>query len=113
VLTTPSSTPSVYATPGHSTGAAIADFIFGIMFICFSFPVLWNNERKQVKIAALLLKAEKECIEVGDISTPKDENNFKLVYASGVTNNEDEITDSEFNVSVDSSVKLIRCVEMF
>jgi cbb3-type cytochrome oxidase subunit 3 len=48
----------------NSKGSAFGDFLFGIIFIAISFPVLWNNERKQVKIAALLDKGKKECKEV-------------------------------------------------
>jgi hypothetical protein len=56
--------------------------------ITLSFPILWNNERKQVKIAALLKKAEEEAEAVDDYKKPKDSQNFKLVYASGQSKND-------------------------
>ena len=33
------------------TNSPLADFIIGVIMISFAFPILWNNERKQVKIA--------------------------------------------------------------
>ena len=43
--------PLHYVTVGqysYSTDTAnpFADFLFGVIFIFFSFPILWNNERK-------------------------------------------------------------------
>ena len=100
------------STTTKDKSSPFADFIFGIIFICCSFPVLWNNERKQVRIASLLSKARKECVEV-NCKSPEDANNYKLVYASGETTNESAITDREFNISVDNCVKICRVVEMY
>lgn len=47
----------------NDTSSPAADFIFGIILIVMSFPVLWNNERKQVKIYNLLTKGQKECVD--------------------------------------------------
>ena len=74
--------------------------------------MLWNNERKQVRIAALLMKGRKQCIDV-ESKTPSDSQNLKLVYTSGETKNEQTILDEPFDIEVDNSVQLIRCVEMF
>ena len=52
---------------GHSydnrTSSPAADFIFGVLLIVMSFPVLWNNERKQVKFYNLLTKGDRECVD--------------------------------------------------
>jgi len=70
-----------------STSSPFADFIIGIIFISFSFPILWNNERKQVKIEHLLNNGEKKCQDCKDLTNPTDEQNFKLIYVSGETKN--------------------------
>jgi hypothetical protein len=51
----------------------VASFIIGLLMLIFSFPILWNNERKLVKIGQFLEKGEKECIEVHDPNHPSDE----------------------------------------
>lgn len=84
----------------------------GIILIFLSFPLLWNNERKYVKIAALLSKGRKVCVEA-DVRAPKIENNFKLVYASGITTNDDPLVDSDLGIEVQNSVRLVRTVEMY
>lgn len=70
----------------------ISDFIFGICFLISAFPVLWNNERKLVKIGRLLKDGLLQCKNT-DINNPSPDFNFKLVYGSGTTNNTDEIKD--------------------
>lgn len=75
--------------------------------IVFSFPILWMNERKQVKIARLLYNARKQCVSI-NYGKPSEVQNFKLVYASGETKNEDKIIDHEFDIEVENSVKLVR-----
>ena len=56
----------------NNTSNPAADFIFGILLIVMSFPVLWNNERKQVKIYNLLVKGQKECSDA-DFKKPLNE----------------------------------------
>ena len=99
-----------YSTHGNS---AIGDFIFGIICLFFAFPILWNNERKQVKIGELLTKGEKECRNITDVNNPSSENNFKLVYASGETSNHSATVDEHLHIKVENAVKLIRTVEMY
>ena len=53
-----------------------------------AFPILWNNERKQVRMAALITKARKLCVESVEPKQPLEENNFKLVHVSGISQNE-------------------------
>eukprot|EP00347_Sterkiella_histriomuscorum_P006683 403351833 len=90
-----------------------ADFIIGIILICFSFPILWNNERKQVRIAALLIEGEKNVVDCQDYKQPETSQDMKLIYASGQTQSDSVIVDEHFGVQISNSVKLIRSVEMF
>jgi hypothetical protein len=75
-------------------------------------PLLWNNERKYVRMDSLISKAKKMVVEV-DHREPRQEDNFKLVHASGITVNHETITDADFGIAVENSVKLIRHVEMY
>ena len=83
----------------------MGDFIAGIIFIIFAFPILWNNEKTQVRIAAFYIKAEK-AVKVINTDLPDDAFNYELVYATGLTKNETEIEDSEFGVKTLNSVRL-------
>ena len=59
-----------------------------VLFLCIAFPILWNNERKQVRMASLINKARKLCVESVDAKQPLAENNFKLVHVSGISQND-------------------------
>lgn len=54
--------------------------------------MLWFNERRQVKTAALISAANKDMVE-GDANSPNQEHNLKLVYLSGETRNSAPILD--------------------
>lgn len=81
--------------------------------LSFAFPILWNNERKQVKIEALYHKGEKDAKDCEDLKHPKESQNLQLIYASGETRNESKLSDEDFGVTVENSVKIIRTVEMY
>ena len=65
--------------------------------LAVSLPILWNNERKFVRIESLIYKAKKMIIEV-DYREPKQQDNFKLVHASGVAVNREPVKDSDFDL---------------
>ena len=46
-----------------------------------------------VKIGKFLKKAEKECVDIKDIKYPDLAQNYKLVYGSGETSNDQPIFD--------------------
>lgn len=86
--------------------------VFGVILAIVALALLWNNERKKVRISHLLAKAKRDCLSI-DSRNPTQGNNFKLVYVSGMTENRYPVTDKEFGVEVDNSVKLVREVEMY
>lgn len=92
--------------------SAFIQMNIGLCLIIFAFAILWNNERKSVKIQSLISKARKQCIEV-DYRNPAPEDNFKLVYTSGITTNKEQLMDRDFELEVENSVRLIRIVEMY
>lgn len=51
--------------------------------------------------------------DVRNIYKPDDNNNSKLVFASGFLKNDDIIYDEEFDFYVENSIKLVRLVEMY
>jgi len=80
--------------------------------IIVSFPVLWNNERKKVRIESVIITGGKRCEEV-NINEATEATNYKLVYGSGETSVQDLIQDGELQVDVQNALRLIRKVEMY
>lgn len=64
------STVTTTTYKGSNRDSPIASFIIGLLMVIFSFPVLWNNERKLVRIGKFLRKGERECVEVNDANRP-------------------------------------------
>ena len=48
------------AKSGHS----IMEFLLGILLITAAFPLVWMNERRQVRIWKLISKAEEDCVDL-------------------------------------------------
>jgi hypothetical protein len=88
-------------------------FIAGVVLISFSLPIVWMNERKQVKIAQTIVKAKK-CIKK-DISVedPNEENNFELVHAKGLVSTSAPVVDSVFALEQENTIKIQRIVEVY
>jgi hypothetical protein len=99
-------------TYSPSSPGGIVAMLVGILLIGMSFPLLWDNEQTAVRIAQLLGRAQKESIEV-DAKKPLEENNMKLVYVSGDTENKKPVEDKELGVEFNKCVKVKRTVEMF
>ena len=78
-----------------------------------SFILIWNNEKKVLRISSIIKQIQTECHEVKNINKPSHKQDFKLVYVSGTTKNNLEIEDYDFCVSVPDAVALHRHVEMF
>ena len=60
----------------------------------------------------LLEKGRTECV-IADHKHPREEDNFKLVYASGITENNEKLVDGDFDIQAENAVKLVRTVEMY
>ena len=80
--------------------------------ICVAFPILWNTERKNVRIDALLSKGEEKCEEI-NIEEPQEDKDFKLVFGSGISKTSDSLEDTEMGLSLDDCLKIKRTVEMY
>lgn len=64
-------------------------------------------------MAGFVAKARKLCVESVDVKQPLEENNFKLVHASGISKNDFALLDEDLNIKVENAVKLERKVEMY
>ena len=88
-------------------------FTFGTLLWLLSFPILWFNERRNVKIDSLFLSGLKLCKEIESIENPQESHNFELVYVSGETKNQAKVRDDELGFEYPNCVKLIRTVHMY
>ena len=61
-----------------------AEFIIGLVLIWIALPMVWMNERKQVRIYDLIDLAKKKVVNV-DIDEVESKNNYELVHATGKT----------------------------
>lgn len=62
-----------------------AGFIVGCVLIAFALPMVWMNERKQVKIYKLIDNARTSAIPEAPATEPSDNDNFKLIHTSAHT----------------------------
>ena len=60
-------------------------FILGCFLIGLALPMVWMNERKQVKIFKLIEKARKSAIPDAPSGEVSQNDNFKLVHTSATT----------------------------
>ena len=83
-----------------------------MFLIPFSLVLLWNNEKKVVTFAELIVQDRKAVMTVS-AEEPDDANDFKLVHMTGVAVPKETITDKDFGIEVENSYRLKRKVEMY
>jgi len=88
------------------------EFFLGLVLICCALPMVWMNERKQVKMFKIVQKARESVTEV-EIDSVTNENEYKLVHASGRCTTKDQVSDERFSVTKDDTVKIKRIVEVY
>jgi len=59
--------------------------------IGFALPIVWMNERKQVKIYKLIDRARNDAISISSPKSVSDGDNFKLVHTSGDTSTQEPV----------------------
>jgi hypothetical protein len=88
------------------------EIVFGCILVLVGLVTIWKNEKKSVEYTKCIGKARQECKPIiADL--PLTENEFCLVACSGTTQNTEPVVDHDFDVSVDSSYRLIRTAEMY
>lgn len=90
----------------------MGEFVLGCIMIPFAIVFLWKNEKKLVTYAKCMETAEKDCVSV-DLHDAQESNNFRLVHVTGKSENKTQLTDNDFELSVDNSYRLNRTVEMY
>lgn len=74
--------------------------------------MVWMNERKQVKMFKIVQKARENVTEV-EIDSVTNENDYKLVHASGRCSTKEQVADERFSVTKDDTIKIKRTVEVY
>lgn len=92
-------------------GGFFGEFILGIILICLALPMVWMNERKQVKVYNTIQKARGAVRDI-DIEAPMEDDNYKLVHAVGLVKTDKPCIDERFNVVKEDTVKIKRTVEV-
>lgn len=85
---------------------------FGFILVIAATILLFWNEGRTVKRAKALKQAQKECVELGDISTINKDKDGKLVYATGIAHTDDTLSDSYFNIRI-NAMSIERTVEYY
>ena len=83
-----------------------------MFLIPFSLVILWNNEKKVVTFAELIVQGRKAVVTV-NAEEPDDANDFKLVHMTGDAVTKETMVDKDFAIEVENSYRLKRKVEMY
>lgn len=96
-----------------SGGSSVfAEFFAGIVMIAFALPMIWMNERKQVKMDKINGLGREE-VRTISIDEPKEEELYKLAHCSGVVTTSIPVVDGTFGLEQENAVKVRRTVEVY
>lgn len=79
---------------------------------CASFPILWYNEKRGVKIAEIISDGRKECIEVNDGRCIK-ETEGSLICLHGDIKTTENLVDDDLGIRLEDGIKMIRKIEIY
>lgn len=92
----------------------IVDFLLGILMITCAFPIIWMNERRQVRTWQLIKKAEDSVKEIKDPNEVDEGLDLELVHIEGEIKTEDEVADAQFpNITKTGTLVLKRVVSIY
>ena len=80
--------------------------------IFFALPMIWMNERKDVKIYKVITQGRENVIEA-DPNDPQEDNMHKLIHVKGETTTQSQTADEMFGLVYDEILKIKRTVEVF
>ncbi|MBR6002724.1 MAG: TMEM43 family protein, partial [Bacteroidales bacterium] len=92
---------------------ALQGVVMGFFLIIAATVMLFWNEGRTVKTTRMLKQAQKECVELGDVSSVNPEFNGKMVHAFGFADTEESLYDAQFQVGREKTIKLSRDVEFY
>ena len=84
----------------------------GVCMIFFALPMIWMNERKDVKMYKVITQGREAVVEA-DPNEPQEENMFKLIHVKGETSTQSQTSDEQFGLVYDDILKIKRTVEVF
>lgn len=84
----------------------------GVVLIFIALPMIWMNERKDVKIYKTITKGREAVVEA-DCNDPQEDNMFKLIHVQGETSTQSQTSDEMFGLVYDEILKIRRSVEVF
>src|SRR5579864_333213 len=90
---------------------SIVGVLIGLVLILASFPVLFWNEGRAVRMAKSLKEGAAEVVSVAPDQVDA-ANEGRLVYTSGQATTSDTLTDTDFGVTA-PAIRLVRKAEMF
>ena len=97
---------------GQKKGWGFGEALFGIFLIWTAIPMIWMNERKDVKIYKVIVAGRKAVVEA-NCEEPSEELMMKLVHVKGETTTEAQVSDEMFGLVYDGTIKIKREVEVF
>ena len=74
--------------------------------------MVWMNERKQVRMFKVVQAGRDNVTEV-QIDSVSDQDNYKLVHASGRCSTNEQVSDERFKITKEDTVKIKRVVEVY
>ena len=74
--------------------------------------MVWMNERKQVRMFKVVQAGRDNVTEV-QIDSVSDQDNYKLVHASGRCTTKEQVSDERFKITKEDTVKIKRVVEVY
>jgi hypothetical protein len=86
--------------------------ILGIVFFIGSFPLLYLNEARAVRVDRGLREGSSNVLSVSDPSQVNPANDVKLIHLTGRADTEDVLSDPQFGIS-EKAIGLGRVVEMY
>ena len=98
---------------GDRLKKALQGVVMGFFLIIAATIMLFWNEGRTVKTTRMLKHAQKECVELGDVSSVNPEFNGKMVHAFGFADTEESLFDAQFQVGREKTIKLSRDVEFY
>lgn len=84
----------------------------GVCLIFIALPMIWMNERKDVKIYKVITRGRDEVIEAS-CDDPQEENQYKLIHVQGETSTESQVADEMFGLVYNDVLKIKRSVEVY
>jgi hypothetical protein len=86
---------------GKKEESPFGEFVAGVVLICVALPMVWMNERKQVKTYKTIERGRKDVVRNVFDRESDHLNNWKFVHIRGDTTTDKPLADDIFAVQLD------------